>query len=635
MRKLIIEGIEADVSKMDMIALSKKIIDWQDLSSKSSNYSNTIKLPKTPTNNRIFANAADVSAVIERKFYQVDFIENFNQVITYGKGVLIGTDDFYRFAFYWGNIDLKAQLEGYTLRDLDMADVEHLWFITNATQLELFGGAISYLVANVYADETALEEGVNNTTAIPNYVPFVDADYIIGKIEDLCDVQLVGLTGQRMFTPVTTNIDRPELELQLSTIDWQSLFQTTFDYVFPTDTKVFSFNSRFNTVVKDDGAANAQPSALWLNNSTTQITVTATIKNNFQVWIQHPLNNGATAGLLMESRFEKSVGGVWIPIETFTEEIQSLEWNVRTTYATDSYSVTTSVLAGERIRVRHTFTLTTVGTGRTTCFFVVDNVDGSTFTVKTGALLYGSTWNIAKNLPATPLWDFLRDVMFLRGVIFENTEANVFTFKKVQSVFTDIAQELTGKLQNYEIEKIHTDLAQRNLVKYENEDYLGELGQHEFTINDNTLKSIDDYIEIGFSASREVPWRSSQVGKVELFGEKDEFDNIKARVFYIANASNVRYTNPSATAFATATDKYTAQFAGLEMVNVWLEFYLQYQSILNDFKLVKCQMNLDVNDFVGMDMLRPVHIQQIGTFIIDIIDKYKEGKLTEVKLIKI
>lgn len=125
--ELYINGQRCDLAKREAVALSYAVNRLTDIESRQGSYSNTFKLPKTNVNRALFGHPEEVNDLSPIRYQRLPA-----EVWVNGIPVVIGTAqlkvvaDSIEAVVKWGNSDWIQDLQGKTLRDLDMSDIDHI-----------------------------------------------------------------------------------------------------------------------------------------------------------------------------------------------------------------------------------------------------------------------------------------------------------------------------------------------------------------------------------------------------------------------------------------------------------------------------------------------------------------------------
>lgn len=116
-----------------VVAMTLQVADVADISSRNGNYTNRISVPFTPINDTIFKLARVLQSNSEKPYRKLDakYVLDGIEVMPNAYTILDQAADSYLMTLYSGNANFFALLDGLSLRDLDLSDLNHDWNLTN------------------------------------------------------------------------------------------------------------------------------------------------------------------------------------------------------------------------------------------------------------------------------------------------------------------------------------------------------------------------------------------------------------------------------------------------------------------------------------------------------------------------
>lgn len=650
MRKLTIDFQLADLSNDTIIALSKSINDFWDLKDKRSNLTNTFILPYSQANNAIFKNAKDITITENpRNYYEVSYIQDFVQVIGYGKGKLIkASKDGYEFCVYWGNIDISEILGTKTLQDLELSDLNHIWNHANVIALICPAPAPVFDVLYPFYNPSAVgyDMWALGTSPDPffsqNFIPFVRLERIINQIETDNDFVFTGgieNTDSMAYIPVAFNDFNPDYNVEASFVQmdltgtpdltlltgfYSNQLPLIYDNIIldklgliSLTTGYYQFQENGNYIVNFDGIVKIK---VWNPGSSN---INYAINHNIKYQIS---NNQIT----------------WTDVYSLTSSVSNQTASL-IDYELDSISYRVTGTTNYYLRVLLTLSVTPASpTLVVNCY----NTISTKLSISSDKMVFGNTWNIARNLPDIKQIDLLKYVCVLGGWTFSKIEnTNEIVFKKFSEIVSGIenAQDLSEYLESYEILDYHSEFAQLNRLKYDNDTTVKlTTGEGLFTIDDNTLEKETDVYTAPFAASSMENFitplgASVQVGKLPHLKDDLTWEKINFRIFHLTLETLMVYYRALSTT-SLVTSKFVAKFTAsdLHFSNVLVKNYANYLDIVSDFKIISGKIYMTSQRFEALDLLNPVYIQQLGShFYIQKAGDFVRGQLCEIILIKI
>jgi hypothetical protein len=130
--RLVIDYKECQLSKEEVIALSYGVNRLTDIQSRQGYYSNTFRLPKTPTNLEIFGYPDQLNATDTKRFQRLTaWIESDGVQVVYGFAQLQSVSDELEVVVKGGNSDWIDLMIGKTVDEIDLSDLDHIQNLAN------------------------------------------------------------------------------------------------------------------------------------------------------------------------------------------------------------------------------------------------------------------------------------------------------------------------------------------------------------------------------------------------------------------------------------------------------------------------------------------------------------------------
>ena len=650
MRKLIINSITADVDDREVIALSKESNELFDFSNKRSNLSNTLKLPKSQTNNKIFGAANDVTAVLrytnvnKRNYYDVQYIQNYTEIIKAGKGILNKVEaDHYQFIIYWGNIDIKEKLGDATLQDLDFSDLDHEFSLSHVAST--LDGDYFYPIMDNSIEKTLKEGTEANKIDAEKLIPVVSVKRILDQITRDFDISYEGLEEK---------------------IDADSLTIPCTNRTMPNILSEEAEHYRVGQNAINTGQTKEEKFNLQYGEDDTYSVDAGTWNVAFIINLRHVRLRRGSSLLIGRNKFisrivifaEREIDGTWQNYTTYEQAIAAInagetlgttltinrnqifegdkEWDV----SLSSERIFT-FSAGDKIRFRlinrveddSTFVS---GTG----FFHNTYQEGGSFNIGYDKMKDGYPVYINQSLPDVKILDFLKYLAAKTSSLIDLSEgSNKIKFVSLRDFAqnTQNSQDISNTIQSVEIEALHNNLGRANIMKYDNHDDLSEShGEGSFQIDDNTLEPVKEFYEAPFSATENIQWREWLTAHLPLFDEEpEESADIGSRILKkkLITTDEVFYEFDGAAVSHTLSLNIGLFTRDLDFRSIIDARYAEYIQVMNDYKRIKALAYLTETQFVSLDLMKPVYIKQLGGyFLINKVHNYVEGKLTEIIL---
>lgn len=625
MRKLVINGMTADLTGVGVIALTKQVNDINDVQNRRCNLSNTIELPLSPANQLIFLDASDVNSFNEqqRQFYSVNYIQDYEEIISAGSGKLLGVQNGkYQFIIYWGNISLVDILGDKTLRDLDISDLNHDWVLDNVkalvvpdTNQKVVYPIVSTLALEPLPDALSPSPPINGK-AIKAYrlMPFVAVSRMLSQIEADSGITFSGADIRKyidiaspegsvagvsndLFVPVVSKKQATTLNIEVDSTQDVILDVNTFtyndldddDYYGATPCKktdwiedlVPEFNEFGGEIeITQDGYYNISFLLRFLREI---YSLTETNRYINQVEEMYIVADYYTSGAWLDPQIEDIIStpeDYDIGFNAFHGGVQDIVINdipfSRTGYY--SFKVNEAELqarkqlsAGDKVRFKIFYRyrgITRLATLSPIWKIVTYLAKQSIVQLEPPLIEFGDTWDVAENLPAIKQIDLIKFILAREGMLVQYTDdGSVAQCKKLSDIINDVqnAQDLSGNIQSWTVAEIHSELGQNNVMRYANHESVGDIAEGEFSINDNTLPLNNEFYVAPFSASENEIWvqRGDDVMLYPVINsdsEEKDFNSLGARI------CRLRLKYFAETGFCYFTDNVDTEAVGVKFV---------------------------------------------------------------------
>jgi hypothetical protein len=657
MRLLYIDEVLVDLTD-NVIALTKQTNDLFDFNNKRASLSNTIELPKTPATNLLFGELNDqATTTVKRNFYDVKYIQNYTEIISKGRGKLLGeTETGYKFTIYWGNINLVEILGDKTIKDLDLADLDHIFTLANVTDLS---GDLEYCICNPYISEDLPSGGALTNIEASDMIPFVSLRRILEQIQEDNDIVLSGnaiqeflTTGVNQYIPCQT---RRDLSYSLSALnELKLIIDNRLGYAGDTYANILDIAFRIGIVNQNEFEIASDGE--YLLNANLRLEFAAQLRT---ILSQHDLevevivfaefyDIGTTTWTTYANKaaIDAAIASNELVYNSFTyvgsgEGSLILDQNMNLNRIIDFVN-------GDKIRFRAYFDWKDMRIGATEEIrYILSHNVGSTFEIGFTNTKFGWTYNIAPNMPAVKQLDIIKYIAACTGSFVDIEDGtNVVRFKKIEDIINDVpnSQDYSDMLIDYKIENVHPDLGIENIMRYRNHATVrSDVGEGVFTLDNNTLPKINEFYLAPFSASSNELWRHStgvgyDIANLPVMENWVKgFKNINARILMTTPASlDFIFTDGITT--DTATSKRIAYFSepiqGFQ--SIINSNYSGYISAMDDYKEFAANMDINSEDFKRLDLQIPIFIQRLSAyFLVMKVNNFVEGMKTMFKMIKL
>jgi hypothetical protein len=631
------EILRIENKQVDLIPNSiKRTIQINDLGSaegRESSYSQTVKLPKTSRNQRVF-NFLGVSGNMSDSPYlklSCDYVVDGIPLIIKGYTEVKSTGSHYEVVIYDGVIDIAEKLKGKTLGSLDYSDLNH--YLSRANYLNSFDNTEGY----IYALGRFIDEEYISGIRAERQVPSVYTHTLWDKIFSELDVNYTGEFFENntdFRSEVVTPPQGYEVEDITPTVNSIGSYDTdTASYLENSDTPIFTiFNTLgFDTTFNDSRVTFGSNGVITFNQTmSTEILIDTTY-------------SVATTGYY-------TIRAVLNDITIKSEVLNHGESSV-------SLLVNLSVEAGDEFYITTTAndtgfvsgpTETEIEDGSSNITYNVNyTVEASvSISVVTGGFLV----DFNKMMGDLPQVDFIKDVMQRYGLIFrpaKNTDG--YEFIQFMDLLTDKnnAEDWSDKLDGVSKEKYGVPYAKENKATYSyHEDIVIPTHDGSLLLDNENLEAekslFDSPYEIpttGIKYRNETMylhpvWEKETEDGEEVIKVKDS--PIKTfRIKRINKSFSAQYFNDANLINITDEIPY------LTLENMSMQYFLDtyypaYKLVINRFKEIDVTLNLSLIDVHYLDLFKLKYLKQTGKYYY--LNKIKHsagGKLSSGVLIEI
>lgn len=554
-----------------------QINDFREVTNRQSNFSNSIKLPKT--NNNVKAlNLLGLTGIKNTLPYSdiaIKYVVNGIELISKGKGIIKKTDDFFNLVIYDGNISMTDILSDLTLSDLDFSNYNH-----NLNYTSFFN---SFTNTSGYIYATDNDNIVNIGSTIPSF--YIHSLFLM-------------IFEQKGFTITGDIFNNSDFLSRITTM--KCGFEQTLTTVLT--------NSYTNYNNQNRGQTFGAPTTGEVLVETFNVTATGSYKISFNgnidvtfgtALIRIKLNNSSRKDILI---IDPSIDDTYHIYAELNDDIQIfIEYTTEFDGGIDRYTLTEN-------------------------FTTNIDLDSSYFSIDFSEII-GDTKQI----------DFVKDVMqrfnLSYRILQNKKEIQFITSNQLLSSVQD-SEDWSDKFIKKIDEEYFSNYAQENkfLYKYDNsEDTFADGVLAISNINLPVSKTILTSI---FKASKKI----NGVYQLNYWNDKSEPNNDGLRIFKIdlnVRTFSFRLKEEYDNLMSINTTVADMQFNGISYQDEINNNYTKFKSVLNDFKIMLVYVYLNEIDIHKIDFFKLKHFKQLGRyFYLNKIDKYVPGKKVKVELIQ-
>lgn len=639
MVKLIINGNKIELPKNTDIKFTKQISDIFDLANVSVSYSNSFSFDKTPLNSQAMQQLG-----ISGDNSTIPYIKNTAQlkangfdIVSKGWFNISNTDENYQGSILDGMVDFFKAIENKTLgNDLDLSNFEHEK--TLDTVIGSFANDYyNYIIAD-YGGKLIFEEGINIDYLTPSfsvmkiwelifstfgfYCDYTNLNYLNGLYitypKDISEGQInipVAALKKNFFrdpgrvTVAGVSTIRPEYRYwDLATYEGELI--DNWKYVIPESASYnFDLTSEMYVIYRFPSRAN--------RNTNPKVSI---------------LKNGIEIGAIL-SDFVTDVGGVGDE-RNLNFNLPCQEGDIIEMYITAPANLSINGHTYRNYEWRHNNT-----------DFIISKTNLGTTTLQ----------NEFKDFS---IKDFIKEIIWRTGLTpVYNLETNTVLFVTLDSrVDFENAQDLSNSFLERSGETYTNNYAQKNIFKLKrNEDadltgdgYLYVFNRNiedERTIAQSKIYAPDKKIET--KNFFDIKTNQYKIWQTEIKDDENEgglvvnYKGLSGRFYFIRKEIKDREGEGYKLISEKLEDEEFVESVPVAInTNTLFEEavfnnYSEYQKIFTNFRVHNISLIITENDFIGLDLTKPVFFKQENAYYICNKITFEEGKNSTGEFIKI
>ena len=598
--ELYIDGERVDMGKSG-VSLEYRSNILTDVGKIVSNFSYTIRLPKTKNNLRLIGCAHMPSSTSGFPYlpHVGSLVRDGVQVVDNADIVLLSVSDSIEVALSWGNAVGLTRINEFdgSLNELDYKTDEYVMW-KKGVQPSIQFPLIRY--------------GFKDSEVGVTYHPAVSARWIFDKIQDQFGITFVFPKSkkdalERIIIPLLSrddsekNIEANTLSLYMNGIDtkrWDALHnRNTFLYSSASSSEYVHQEQEQGQL----GVSIFKPSCKGLE---AECSFTATLQTKGVNYMRVKVIASNTGEVLEEidPREEEDKGG---GVRGFTFE-KELSFN--------PYEKPFKIICDTRI------------VGSITSFFGTLSITAKASEVSAEDGAYNKFF-LTPNLPKIKPMEFIKAITGMLGVFAFPEAGNVIRFVSFDDVIANKAKAYDWSdfvvFKDYgeaarSISFQLNDFTQRNWCRYKDDDKVKGNYDAYIEVENKALKVERDMIKLPFAGCDTL----GGVASIPLYSYDDE-----GKMDYEGGAS------PRVVWYDGATQSGT--FYPLHWSELLKANYGMYMEFVRKPKTLKEQVRLPVPYLASLDLLRPVYIRQYGSYFAIVSVKTKGDNICEVELLKI
>lgn len=599
--ELYIDGTKVDMGESG-VSLEYRSNILTDISKIVSNFSYTIKLPKTKNNLRLIECAHVPSAVSSFPYlpHVGTLLRDGVQIVDGANVVLMSVSDTIEIALSWGNatgFSKIIEFEG-NLDDLDYGIDDYIFWRYDISPDE---------------DAPIINYGFRSTEKHVSYHPVVSAKWLLDRIQSQFGVNLL----------------------------------------FPSDKQDVLQSLKIPLLKKEDAQKHVDANRVTL-------TLNGLKKTDGALRFYQLMFYGLVSSYYVEYYSDS------VLISAFKPKFNNMQLNysidckliyVGSAYKNGGYLDIVDADTGEIIDQVNAFEVIDRGNDNYECHFKKDlslepydkTIYISTTVSKTGndsvSLVSGSITLEAKvsevgadigeynkyftvpNLPSIKLIDFIKSIAYMLGVFAVPGDNNDIHFVSFDSVIENKsnAVDWSGRvlINDYgdaarNISYQLNDFTQKNWFRYKEDDNVTENYDSFIAVENRALDYERDAVSLPFSACDTL----GGVASIPLYSYNDD-----GELEYDSGM------NPRIVLYDSETR--SGVFYPLRWEELIRQHYASYQEVVRQPKVIKELVLLSAPELAVLDLLKPVYIRKYGSYFAIVNVKTKENNISEVELLKI
>lgn len=599
--ELYIDGAKVDMGESG-VSLEYRSNILTDISKIVSNFSYTVKLPKTKNNLRLIECAHMPSAVSSFPYlpHVGTLLRDGVQIVDGANVVLMSVSDTIEIALSWGNatgfskiIEFEGNLDG-----LDYGVDDYIFWRYDISPDE---------------DVPIINYGFRTTEKHVTYHPVVSAKWILDKIQSQFNVNLL-FPSDKLDILQSLKIPLLKKEDAQKYVDANRV-TLTLSGLNKTDGALRYYQLMFYGLVQsyyieyyNDGSF---ISAFKPNFKNLQLNYSIDCS---LVYVGSAYKNGGYLDIV-----DADTGEILDQVnayEVFDKGNDNYECHFKKDLSLDPYDKT--------IYISTTVSKSGDDSVRMVSGFITLEAKVSEVGADIGE--YNKYFTIP-NLPSIKLIDFIKSIAYMLGVFAVPGENNDIHFVSFDSVienksnavdwssrillndYGDVARNISYQLN---------DFTQKNWFRYKEDDDVTGNYDSFIVVENRALVYERDAVSLPFSACDAL----GDVASIPLYSYNDD-----GELEYDSGVS------PRIVLYDSETR--SCVFYPLRWEELIQQHYASYQEVVRQPKVVKEQVLLSAPELAVLDLLKPVYIRKYGSYFAIVNVKTKENNISEVELLKI
>lgn len=650
---LYINGQLADLDAGQVIAQTKQVNDLNSLDNRQTNYTNKFKLPKTANNVRIM-NFLSLTGNNSNVPYQKNecslYSDNGECFVYNGWAVITDGGDAYEAVVYDGIIDLYKKIEGKSLADLTLTELNHeknvdTVILSWATNINW---KFKYIIAD-YNGKTMSTSNIGGTAT-----PAINIDHMVPSVK-------VAWLWDKLFTENGFSYNGTIFNSE----DFNNLWITYPKGVATIENEELLFESDdYSYQGKIENASRYVRKYFAVFNDTKEYS--DTMRNIDKIHLQVPETG----------RYKLEVSGKLNTVKDRYDyannliETKDVPCNIimgKNAQAKNPLTVTPSEIIAGNVASKSDFSKTifiNLNENDTICLDIsaTEEKNLEVFTISSGSMLNVKLTKVEPGVfdfnaafADFPIRDFLNEVVHRYGLtMYKDAYSNSYTFLTLKELFQDSAiinwsdKFIKKASENY----IYSNYAQQNWLRYNYNEKENSHNDGCITIQNTNLPESRDVIKSKiYSPEKSQVTLFNRKTNVYKLWDKEIVENpepgevavtykaLDKRYYFLRQEikTGLYYITSDLLQQSGIFNKIPVEaFTNLSFSDIAGSYYTPLQQILDKACIVTADLYLKDTDVINFDFKKRYYIEQLGAnFIVNKINNYIPGKPVKCELIKV
>lgn len=577
----------------NIIGQTKQVNDIGDLSDRQSNYSNNIKIPNTPSNIKAFELLGLAGSTTRIPYDEVDvkYVYDGIELISDGVGIIKNTNNFFNLVIYDGNRDIVKLLGKKQLNSIDFSAYNHNLNISN--WIDSFGNTSGYIYG--------LGKFYNNARVSVFSLEFQNVSFYLHTL-------ISEIFTQKGYTISGSLLSDPDYLSRVISMDIGHSRDIIND-----KTQVYN-----NNISDSVNLSNASPffdtnvidSYVVTDTTVHELKFNGTFTDVFGGYSLRFRVNGVL------NAFTINLNGVSVIDETVDVQVSVgdfIEIEVGSASEND----------GGTEKIEYSINLTT--TINSNDKFISINIED----------LIGDVTQI----------DLIKDIMQRFGAVYRKVRnKNEFEFVKMSSILSDFnnAEDWSNKFSEKTNESYKSNYGQQNFARYIYDEDSENFADGSFDISDVNLQTTKTILTSLFKSSNlDSGYNILNHWEVKTEDSEDvvvpKTDGL--RIFNVSKVlDTIKYKFEEDVVLDTS---FTGTVPVLDFQSVFYQAeldknYKELNSLLDDYKIVTVNSNLNLIDIYELDLFKLKYFDQLGKFYyLNKVKNFKKNRKTVIELIEV